>query len=128
MTVIDLNNRVYEGPDGLAWRSEPDETAVTLEEIDHFDGRGMRCVYGRGDHFGRHESYHMDIFVTRRGRLFMRWWSRSEDAEWLSFEIKGVDVDRMERQLALGFKDRWIPQDVRDAYAAWVHDQFYCEP
>ena len=122
MTIIDLTNRVYEGSDGLGWRSEPDETTVTVEEVDYFEARGMRCVYGRGDHFGNHESYHMDVFVTRRGRLFMRWWSQMDDVDWHSFEIKGIDVDRMEQQRKRGFKDRWIPQVVRDSYAEWISE------
>jgi len=45
------------------WDSKPPETDATVEEIDHFDARGMRRVYGRGDHFGRHRSFNMDIWL-----------------------------------------------------------------
>ena len=45
-----------------------------------------------------------------------------DDVDWHSFEIKGIDVDRMEQQRKRGFKDRWIPQVVRDSYAEWISE------
>jgi hypothetical protein len=51
------------------WQSEAPAAKAFVMEIDHFDARGMSRVYGRGDHFGRYRSFHMDIWKTRDGRL-----------------------------------------------------------
>jgi hypothetical protein len=77
------------------WDSEAPTMDAQVEEIEHFDARGMCCVYGRGDHFGRHRSFNMDIWKTRDERLMMRCWSRCEDIDWRSFEIKGIDTDKI---------------------------------
>ena len=74
------------------WESDAPDTDAVVSEIEHFDARGMRRVYGRGDHFGRNWSFNMDIWKTRDERLLMRCWSRCEDIDWRSFEIKGVDL------------------------------------
>jgi len=86
------------------WESEAPETDAMVTEIDHFDARGMHRVYGRSDHFGRHCIFNMDIWKTRDERLLMRCWSRCEDTDWCSFEIKGVDLAEIpERPQSSGF-------------------------
>lgn len=116
-----MGNRVFSGLHGLGWRSASPRTKADIEEIDHFDARGMRCVYGRGDHFGRPHTYHMDIFLDRQGRLFMRWWARSKYIAWRSFEIKGVDTRKIRPDnLRSEDKDRWVPRAARDSYAEWI--------
>lgn len=92
------------------WESEIPATVATVEEIDHFDARGMQRVYGRGDHFGRHHSFNMDIWMARNGRLLMRYWSRYCDIDRRSFEITGVDLGGIpERQVTSPYEESWIP-------------------
>jgi hypothetical protein len=107
--------------DIVLWESKASESSVILEACEPFDARGMRPVYGRGDHFGRAPTYHMDIWRDRRGRLFMRFWSRSDEIDWQSFEVKGLDIGSIpEREREHCFVDCWLPQAVRDAYENWV--------
>jgi hypothetical protein len=107
------------------WESDaPDKDAV-VSEIEHFDAGGMRRVYGRGDHFGRHYSFNMDIWKTLDGRLLIRCWSRCNDIDWLSFEIKGVDLAEIsERPKCRGFLESWVPGAVRQAYDRWITEEF----
>ena len=103
------------------WESEAPETTAILEACDPFDARGMRSVYGRVDIIPRAPTYHMDIWRDRRGRLFMRCWSRSDEIEWESWEIKGIDISSIpEREREHCFVDCWLPKAVRDAYENWV--------
>ena len=111
----------------VSWESEPPETTAIVEESDHFVARGMRRVYGRGDHYGRcrGHTFNMDIWRNRRGRLFMRCWSRLSEVDWRSFEIKGIAIDRIpELDMKRGFEDRWLPKTVRDAYEEWIREEF----
>ena len=107
------------------WDSEPPETFSEAEEIDHFDARGMRRVYGRGDYFGRHHSFNMDIWMCRDQRLLMRCWSRCIDFDWRSFEIKGLnksDIPVPDKEI--GLQDFWVPKAVRDAYENWIREEY----
>jgi hypothetical protein len=98
---------------------------VALEEIGHFDARGMRRVYGRGDHFGRHRSFHMDIWLARDGSLLMRCWSRCGDIDWRSFEIRGVNATIItDREMSAPFQDSWVPDAVRQAYNRWISEEY----
>jgi hypothetical protein len=111
------------------WESVASEAPIadasSVEEIDPFDARGLRLVYGRRDHFGRHHSFNMDIWSTRDGRLLMRCWSQCADIDGRCFEIKGVNVAAIPRRDAkLGFQDSWIPQAVRRAYDTWIGEEY----
>jgi hypothetical protein len=107
------------------WESDAPDTDVEVLEIEHFDARGMRRVYGRGDHFGRNWSFNMDIWKTRDGRLLMRCWSRCEDIDRCSFEIKGVDLTEIpDRNKKTGFEESWVPEAVRQAYEQWINEEF----
>ena len=109
----------------IDWTSDPSETPVVMSAIEHFDARGMRRVYGRNDHFGRHRSFNMDIWETRNGRILMRCWSRCEDIDWHSFEIKGVDTAKIPKHpKGEGFDDSWIPGMVRQAYDQWINEEY----
>ena len=111
--------------DIVFWESEASETTAIVEECDPFVARGMRRVYGRGDHLGRYRTFYMDIWRDRRGRLFMRCWSRCSDIDWREFEIKGMDVDMIpEGDRERGFKDCWLPKAARDAYEEWIREEF----
>jgi len=98
---------------------------ATVEEIEHFDARGMRRVYGRSDQFARYRSFNMDIWKTCGGRLLMRCWSRCEDIDWRSFEITGVDLTEIpEREKSSGFQESWVPQAVRRVYDHWINEEY----
>jgi hypothetical protein len=107
------------------FESDAPETGALVTEIDHFNARGMRRVYGRGDHFDRHRSFNMDIWRTHDGRLLMRCWSRCEDIDWCSFKIKGVDLAEIpEINKSAGFQDSWVPSAARQAYERWIDEEF----
>jgi len=52
----------------------PKVRGVTWDYVEDFDARGMRRVYGRGDHFGRNPVFHMDVWLAKNGRLLVRFW------------------------------------------------------
>lgn len=109
----------------ICWDSEEPAANAVVEEIDHFVARGMRRVYGRGDCFIKNHTFHMDIWQDRRGRLLMRFWSRSDDVDERSFEIKGMDLQAIPRLDKMrGFEDLWIPGAVRDIYEQCVREEF----
>jgi len=109
----------------LPWESDVPDTDAIVSEIEHFDARGMSRVYGRGDYFGRHWYFNMDIWRTRDGRLLMRCWSRCNEIDWRSFEIKGVDLSKIsEHPKCMGFPDSWVPKAVRQAYEQWITEEF----
>jgi hypothetical protein len=55
----------------------------------------------------------------------MRCWSRCEDIDWRSFEIKGVDmVEIPDRDKKTGFEESWVPKAVRKAYDQWIQEEF----
>lgn len=108
-----------------SWESDAPDADAVVSEIEHFDARGMRRVYGRGDHFGRYRSFNMDIWKTRDGRLLMRCWSRCKNIDWRSFEIKGVELAEIsERVKCTGFLESWVPWPVRQAYEQWITEEF----
>jgi len=107
------------------WDTEAPDMGARVEEIEHFDARGMCGVYGRGDHFSRHRSFHMDIWKARDGRLLMRCWSRCEDIDWRSFEIKGMNMTEIPTlDKETGFEESWVPKAVRKAYDQWIQEEF----
>ncbi|MCK5838972.1 MAG: hypothetical protein KAG99_03940 [Bacteroidales bacterium] len=106
------------------WDSDPPDTDAKVEEIDHFDARGMRLAYGRGDHFGRHYTFNMDLWMPRTGRLLMRCWSRCQDIDGRSFEIKGLDTSEIADSIkAAGLHDSWVPDVVRKTYDEWIQEE-----
>ena len=69
-----LDSTVYWGE---PFNGEPN---ATLEAIGHFDARGMRRVYGRGDHFKR--VFNMDIWKDRNDRLLARFLVEQRRRRW----------------------------------------------
>jgi len=111
--------------DPTYWDSKPPAKDAKVEEIEHFDARGMRNVYGRGDQFGRHRYFHMDIWKTSDERLLMRFWSRCQEIDWRSFEIIGLDLRKIpEREKASGSGESWVPRAVRRTYNRWIDEEF----
>lgn len=105
------------------WDTEaPIGPSIRVEEIDHFDARGKRRVYGRGDQFAR-LALNMDIWRSRNGRLVVRFWSRSKEFDWLSYEIVGLlDFESHDDTPTSGFSEDWIPECLRVEYDNWVLD------
>jgi hypothetical protein len=105
----------------VCWNLVASEEKVIVELCDDFVAWGMHRVYGRDDHFGLHRVFHMDIWSDKKKRLLMRFWSLCKDVDWLSFEIKGIDVDKIPKcQKGAEFDDRWLPKEVRTAYEEWI--------
>jgi len=102
------------------WESVAPHSSATIEEIDHFNARGMKPVYGRGDVFPRYRTFHMDIWKNKYNRFYIRFWSRNSDTDWQSFEVIGIDLDSLTVIDKKESTDVWIPQVVRDAYEEWV--------
>ncbi len=118
--------------DLILWRSDAPQSEATVEWIEHFDARGMRRVYGRGDWFGRHHSFNMEIWLAHDGHLLMRCWSRCGEIDGRSFCITGIDLSKTAKRRMhdphqdgwAGFDDAWVPAAVRHAYEQWVTDEF----
>jgi len=85
--------------------------------------RGMRCLYGRGDHFGSWIA-HMDVWQTKDGRILARFWSRSDEVDWCSYEVFGLRVPALDKGHRPTDGERWIPKCLRDEYDNWVISEF----
>lgn len=96
-------------------------TVAKVEQIEHFSARGMRRVYGRGDHFER-RAFHLDIWRDRNNRLMVRFWSYCNVVVGESWEIIGVPG----AQLLTGppFDETWVPDCLRKQYDQWVLANF----
>jgi len=85
----------------------------------------MLLVFGRGDIFKHHLKFNLDIWKTKNNQYFMRCWSRCEDIDWASYEIKGIDPNTiLKKDGKVIFHDIWIPEDVRNAYEEWIKTEF----
>lgn len=91
-----------------------------FEYIDHFDARGMRGVYGRGDHWPGKRAMHIDVWLTNNERLVARFWSRSSEVDGMSLEVFGFSADLLQPGKLKCLDERWVPQCVRDEYDGWV--------
>ena len=90
------------------------DSKITVEAIDDFNARGMHRVYGRGDQFKKWR-LNLDVWRNREGKLFARFWSRSNEVDRESWEVTclaGTDFP-------FG-NERWVPQCLRDRYDSWV--------
>jgi hypothetical protein len=110
----------------VAWDSEPSpDISIRIEYIDYFNARGMRRVYGRGDVFPTKCIFNMDVWLDRRGRLLARFWSRSNDVDGRSLEIRGISVDAIpKREPSTALSDAWIPQTLREEYEDWIRGEW----
>ncbi len=88
---------------------------------DIFNARGMKHLFGRGDAYRGHCKYNLDIWKGRYNRIYMRFWSRSGEVDWESYEIIGIDIDSLPINMGNDVKvDNWIPKEARDAYDSWI--------
>jgi hypothetical protein len=108
------------------WETSGSHNAgIRIEYIEHFDARGMRGVYGRGDHYGRGRAFHMDLWLTRTGRLLARFWSYREDVDWISMEVLGLVPEQTpSRDLYPLQSERWVPELLRSEYNNWILSEF----
>jgi hypothetical protein len=112
----------------FGWSTEPPETEpgdVAVVEIEPFSAKGMKRVYGRGDHFGRGRTFQLDIWKNKHDQLFMRCWSHYSDYISRSFSITGVNPQVNPKVVGKPYlSEEWVPQIVRDAYDDWAREEF----
>lgn len=97
---------------------------VSLDYVEHFDARGMLRVYRRSDYLGRGRTFNMDVWLTRGGRLLVRFWAHRDDVDWISLEVKGHAVAAAVRSEKREMGERWVPRALRDAYDDWILSEF----
>lgn len=85
---------------------------IKVNYIEDFDARGMRLVFGRGDHYGGGRTFHMDVWRTRSGRLLARFWSRASEVDGMSLEIVGFSPTLPPRKKGL----RWMRGGCHNAF------------
>ena len=110
----------------VVWDSEvPTATAISIQHVAWFDARGMRRVYGRGDHFANKLKFNMDIWRDRGGRLLGRFWSRNTDVDGRSIEVIGIPPNAIpNRSPETAFSDTWIPEALRQEYEDWIQEEW----
>lgn len=99
-------------------------SGIEVNHVDHFDARGMRRVYGRGDHHCGGRTFNMDVWLTRSGRLLARFWSRSSEVDGVSLEIIGFSPTLPPRRKGAALDARWVPQCLRDEYDDWINGEW----
>jgi hypothetical protein len=96
----------------------PDD-GITLLDIPHFNARGMKRKYGRGDHFARGIVMNLDLWRNRHGQFLVRFWSRYSEVDGQSVQVIGQNVE-------YPFGDeRWIPACLREYYDEWIHNNLF---
>jgi len=109
----------------IHWETQPPRHKdIRIEETGYFIARGMKRVYGRGDHYGRHHKFNVDIWTTSGGRLLMRCWSRCSEIDARSFEIFGIDVSQIPFPDKFGFCDDRLPYEIREEYDTWIEEEW----
>jgi hypothetical protein len=120
---LKLTGNIYEIGKATAWKQGGGlrGSGIKMKHIDHFDARGLKRVYGRGDDFGRHRKFNMDVWLARSGRLLARFWSRSSDIDSMSLEIIGCSRTPAAASKRCEIDNEWwIPQRLRDEYDDWI--------
>jgi hypothetical protein len=97
----------------------PRGKALAIRSIDPFDARGMRCIYGRGDGWPR-RSFHMDVWSSKDGRVFARFWSRSKGVPWQSYEVFGLKPVAPDPDSLPKYSERNVPGLLRFQYDQWI--------
>jgi hypothetical protein len=96
---------------------------IRVNHISKFDARGMRRVYGRGDHYSRREVFNMDLWLTKDRRLLARFWSRSSWVDDASLEVTGFSPALPLPKKGVALDERWAAQCLRDEYDDWIDDE-----
>lgn len=97
---------------------------IRVQYIEHFTARGMCCMYRRCDQFGRGRTFHLDVWLTRTGRLLARFWARREEVDWYAFEILGMGQTPLPRHRNSDLDEYWVPQCLRKEYDDWILSEF----
>ena len=98
---------------------------IQVREIAHFDARGKRSLYRRGDEFLGKACFNMDIWIDRTGRLLARCWSHGTDVDSRSFEVVGLASDLIPQTHGRSNNDdSWIPESLRREYEEWIREEF----
>jgi hypothetical protein len=66
----------------------------------------------------------MDVWQTKDGRILARFWSRSDEVDWCSYEVFGLRVPALDKGHRPTDGERWIPKCLRDEYDNWVISEF----
>jgi hypothetical protein len=118
--AVDVSRR----PDRfLSWDSQKGPArrkAISILTAPDFSARGMRRIYGRGDHFPR-LSCGMVIFLRRDARVFVRFYSPGLRETYRTYELLGLKLRTLpQRGAPLG--DDCVPEVLRDLYEGWVEE------
>lgn len=105
-------------PEFFFWPCPPSRERVVVEQIEPFDARGMKRVYGREDGLPRTPCFHLDIFAAADGRVRMRCWARG-DMEDRAYEVTGWKAAARARDERRMLDESEIPSAVRRAYERW---------
>ena len=92
---------------------------LKVEMANHFDARGMRRLYGRGDWFTR-RSFHMDMWSGKDGRILARFWAHSTDVDSESYEVFGLKPVPPDPMAANRFSELNVPEALRREYDNWI--------
>jgi len=124
-------------------KGAPRSNSIYLEDVPFFSARGLRPIYGRGDPYPirnnseirsiyRRAEYartlicKMDMWRRKDGLVLVRFHTRRQSLDTLSFELRGLKLPR-------GWKNgdfaggECVPETVRDRYEEWV-DECICYP
>ncbi len=121
-------------PSWVFWERPPLRSRnVEVIDIPVFNARGMRPLYGRGDHYPREtldghycieKSFHLDLWAARDGRLLARFWSRSAWVDNRSLEIRGFRPRLpIPRRRGKELDERWVPAALRREYDDWIDEE-----
>ena len=109
----------------LFWSTKPVARApkAQLDAIPPFSARGMRRIYGRGDHFPGLPTYNLDVWLTKERRIMVRFWSRGSFVDPCSYELRNgrIPVDTLSSVPAEN--ESHVPLALRAEYEDWVIDR-----
>lgn len=98
----------------------PRRKSLRLVPIGRFSARGLRPVYGRGDHF-QVVICMLDMWQRKDGRILVRFSSPRNGCESCSFEVEGYQLPPLLKGSPLLGED-CVPEIVRDRYEEWVQE------
>ncbi len=127
--------------DLVAWAEKGPSRIKSIELfcVKPFSARGMKCLYGRGDHypmsnskivqqvFGLGENARpmvcmMDMWLRKDGCVFARFYTRRRRVDKWWFEVRGLKLPA-EWKRADFLSGKCVPEALRDRYEEWVN---YC--
>ena len=109
----------------LDWAEPPASApAVVLEDIKHFDARGMKFVWGTGVSFPVVRgsfTIKMACWKNKQDEILIRMSTNARGSDTRSFRMTGVSKPKLAR--AEHWPVRWIPSVVRREFEEWVADE-----